>query len=165
VGCVCWVWAWAAPASAYEDQASIDAELAYAHAVSDTAPAHGVGLGLGASFGLNNVLTVRGQFGWALHPSERRTVSVLTVAAEVLYVVDVLEIVPYFGAGIDALGRLDGSFDADFGIHPVIGFDWLLSREWTLGVQLRSIFLVTAFDTDPVYFKAGASASYVIDLF
>jgi hypothetical protein len=159
------VWAWAAPAFAYEDQASIDAALAYGHAVSDETPAHGVGLGLGASLGLNNVFTLRGRFAWALHPGEQRTSSVLSLSAEVLYLVDVLEIVPYFGAGIDGLGRLDDSFSADLGIHPIVGFDWLLSREWTLGMLVRSIFLLTALDTHPVYLELGVSASYVIDLF
>ena len=165
IGCVWWISAWAWPAHAYEDQASLDAELGYGHAVSDAVPPHGVALGVGASLGLNDLFTARGQFTWALHPSERRVLSALLLSAEILYLVDVLEIVPYFGAGIDGIATLGDSLGTDLGVHPVLGFDWLVSRELTLGMQVRSIFLLTAWSRDPVYFKAGVTASYLIDLF
>lgn len=161
------VWSPCAPARAYEDQASLDAEVSYAHAVSDDAPSHGVALGLGASLGLDDVLSLRGQLAWALHPSGNSSRSVFLVSAELLYLVDIVELVPYFGVGIDGIGGwVEGeSVSTDLGLHPILGVDWLLSREFALGVQLRSIFLLTALDTDPIYFKAGVSASYFLDLF
>ena len=160
------VWAPASPAQAYEDLTSLDAEFSYAHAFADEAPRHGAALGLGASLGLDEVLSVRGQFAWALHPDTAGNLSVLLLSAELLYLIDVLEIVPYFGAGVDGLGTWAAgeSIQADFGVHPVLGFDWLLSREFALGIQLRPVFVLTQLDAWPVYFKAGVSVSYFFEL-
>jgi hypothetical protein len=171
LGSVWWMWVTAQPAQAYEDQASIDAELHYGHAVSDTEPAHGAGIGLGASLGLDNVLTFRGQLSWSLHPHRPDALSVFILTGELLYVVDVLEIVPYFGVGLDGVimaNRIDrdgAATRADFGVHPVLGVDWLLSRELAVGLQIRSVLLLTALDRDPLYLKAGATLSYLLDLF
>ena len=160
------VWAGVAPARAYEDQASLDAELSYGHAISEATPPNGVALGLGGSLGLSDVFSVRAQLTWALHPGEPQFTSLLFASAELLYLIDVLEIVPYFGFGLDGIGSIaaGSDFGANFGVHPVLGFDWLLSRELTLGVALRSIFLLTGLSEDPVYFKAGATISYLFEL-
>jgi hypothetical protein len=161
------MWAGAAPAArAYEDQASLDAELSYGHAISDATPPNGVALGVGASLGLSDTFTVRGQLTWALHPGEPQFTSLLFVSAELLYLIDVLEIVPYFGLGLDGIGSFASGqdFGGDFGLHLVLGFDWLLSREVTLGVAIRSVFLLTGLDDDPVYLKAGATFSYLFEL-
>jgi hypothetical protein len=160
------VWAGAAPVRAYEDQASFDAELSYGHAVSEVTPPNGVALGLGASLGLSDVFSVRGQLTWALHPGEPQMTSLVFVSAELLYLIDVLEIVPYFGLGLDGVGSFASGrdFGCDLGLHPVLGLDWLLSREVALGVTFRPVFFVTALETDPVYFKAGATFSYLFDL-
>jgi hypothetical protein len=155
----------ATTAQAYEDQASIDAELAYVHAFADSSAArNGFAIGAGASFGLSNVLTVRGQLMWAFHPSDNQSVSIAWLSADLVYVIDVLEIVPYFGAGLDGAGLMTGSdFAAQFGIHPVIGFDYLLSRALTVGVQVKPVFVLTALDTLPVYLQAGITLSYLFD--
>lgn len=154
----------AAPAGAYEDQVSLDTELAYVHAFSENSEAReGVGIGAGASFGLSNVLTLRGQFMWAFHPSDGPLVSIAWLSADLVYVVDVLEIVPYFGAGVDGAGILQSAAAFQLGVHPVIGFDYLLSRELTLGVQLKPVFVLTALDTLPVYLQAGITLSYLFD--
>lgn len=156
----------AAPAHAYEDQASFDAELSYVHAFADSGSREGVALGLGASLGLSNVLTLRGQLVWALHPSDAPVVSVFLATAELVYVVDVFDIVPYFGAGIDGIGSVQSGrdFQPDFGVHPIIGADWIVSREFALGLQVRPVFVLTALDAVPLYFKVGVSLSYLFDL-
>jgi hypothetical protein len=161
------VWCWAAaPAQAYEDQASLDAELGYGNAVSDSVPAHGVLLGVGASLGLSDLFTLRGELSWALHPGSSHTLSVFFASAELLYLIDIFELVPYFGVGIDGIGAWTSGapFSTDLGAHPVLGLDWLISRRLTLGLQLRSVFLLTALSRDPVYLRAGASLSYLFDL-
>ena len=160
------VWAGAGPARAYEDLASLDAELSYGHAVSEATPPNGVALGLGASLGLSDVFSLRGQLTWALHPGEPQTTSLLFLSAELLCLIDVLEVVPYFGVGVDGIGSFASGRElgGDFGVHLVLGFDWLLSREIALGVALRPVFLLTGLDEEPVYFKAGATFSYLFDL-
>jgi hypothetical protein len=160
------VWAATSPARAYEDQASVDAEVAYVHAFSKAfSPRNGVAVGAGASLGLSNVLSLRGQFMWAFHPSDDPLVSIAWVSAELVYLIDVLEVVPYFGAGADfaALVRLGADTELNAGVHPVIGFEYLVSRELTVGVQVRPVFLLTAIETTPVYLQLGLTLSYLFD--
>jgi hypothetical protein len=160
------VWAAATPALAYEDQASVDAEVAYVHAFSkEFSPRNGVAVGAGAGLGLNNVLSLRGQFMWAFHPSDDPLVSIAWVSAELVYLIDVLEVVPYFGAGADvsAFVRSGADVELNAGLHPVFGFDYLVSRELTLGMQVRPVFLLTAIDTLPVYLQLGLTLSYLFD--
>jgi hypothetical protein len=159
-------WAASAPAQAYEDQASIDAEIAYVHAFAKGSGAtNGVAVAAGASLGLSNVLTVRGQLMWAFHPSDAASFSVAWLSADLVYVIDVLEIVPYFGAGLDGAATFQSGRDSEleFGVHPVIGFDYLLSRKLALGIQVKPVFVLTALDTMPVYLQAGVTLSYLLD--
>jgi hypothetical protein len=158
----------AAPALAYEDQVSIDAELAYVHGFAKNSQArgqNGIAVAAGASYGLSNVLTLRGQFMWAFHPSEGPLRSIAWLSADLVYVIDVLEIVPYFGAGVDGAGLIasGADFEAEFGVHPVIGFDYLLSRALAIGVQVKPVFVLTSLDDMPVYLQAGITLSYLLD--
>jgi hypothetical protein len=159
-------WVAATPARAYEDQASVDAEVAYVHAFSkEFSPRNGVAVGAGASLGLSNVLSLRGQLMWAFHPSDAPLVSVAWVSTELVYLIDVLEIVPYFGAGADVAAFVRSGADPELhaGIHPVIGFDYLVTRELTLGMQVRPVFLLTAIDSTPLYLQVGVTLSYLFD--
>lgn len=156
----------AVPAQAYEDQASVDAELAYTHAFTRSHTAeNGVAVGAGASLGLSNTLTLRGQLMWAFHPSEGPLTSVAWLSADLVYVIDVLEVVPYFGLGVDGVGAIQKGqdFQAEFGVHPVIGLDYLLSRDLALGLQVKPVFVLTALDVWPVYLQAGVTLSYLFD--
>jgi hypothetical protein len=160
-------WAASAPASAYEDQASIDGEIAYVHAFAkNPGAANGIGVAAGASLGLTNEFTLRGQFMWAFHRASEPSVSIAWLSADLVYVIDVLEIVPYFGAGVDAAAQIQSGerVDAEFGLHPAIGFDYLVSRKLALGVQVKPVFLLTALDRLPVYLQAGLTLSYLLDL-
>jgi len=102
---------------------------------------------------------------WAFHPSDDPLVSVAWASAELVYVIDVLEIVPYFGAGADfaVAVRSGAKAEANAGVHPVIGFDYLVSRRLALGMQARPVFLLTALDTTPVYLQVGVTLSYLFD--
>lgn len=154
----------APPARAYEEQLSLGVGLGYAHAVSDGLPEHGAAVGLEASVGLDDIWTVRSGLRYAFHPDDR-PLSMFLADAELLYVVDVFEWVPYFGAGLDALGALRaGAFDVDFGLHPVLGLDWLPERNLAFGVTVRPVFLVTALDRDPVYFTFTVSGAVLFEL-
>ncbi|HEX4354488.1 MAG TPA: hypothetical protein VHZ95_16280, partial [Polyangiales bacterium] len=78
----------------------------------------------------------------------------------------VLELVPYFGAGIDAVGSFaaHASFRSELGVHPVVGLDWLLARDFALGLQGRPIFLITAWDRAPIYLSINLNATWLLDL-
>ncbi len=157
------------PARAYEDQLTLELGVGYAHAFSDGAvPGSGLPLAIAASIGINDVWAVRASVAYALHPGDP-TVHLGVFGAELLYVVDILEIVPYFGVGIDALTSLsDGALGADLGAHIVLGVDWLLSRNAYLGLDVRPYLLVSElFEADvrfPVYLTVLARAGLVFDL-
>lgn len=153
----------AAQARAYEDQISLGVGAGYGHLVSDTLPAHGVLFATEASVGLDDIWTLRAGFSFDYHPAQH-ALALMLLSTELLYLVDVLEIVPYFGAGVDGVGALrSGAFAAELGVHPVFGLDWLASRELVFGLALRPIFLVSALDEQPFYFTGTLSAALLFD--
>ena len=151
---------------AYEDQASLGVDVGYAYATTKTLPHSGAMLGLEASLGLDDIWTVRAFASYSLHPGAR-SLSVATFGAELLYLIDVLEWVPYFGAGVTGIGSwfdIAPRVSTELGVHPVVGLDWLVSRQLVLGLVVRPEFLVTAWDRDPIYLSVGLSASLLLDL-
>jgi hypothetical protein len=156
-------------ARAYEDQLTLDVGVGYAHAFAGSAiPSSGVPLAITASVGLDDVWTVRATVAYALHPGDP-TVHLGVFGAELLYVVDILEVVPYFGAGVDALATLsEGAVGADFAAHVVLGADYLLSRSAYVGVDVRPYLIVSElFEADlrfPVYLTVFARVGLVFDL-
>ncbi len=153
------------PVHAYEDQASLGVSLGYAHAVFHGQPENGAIVSADGSIGLDDIWSLRASLGFGFHPDENRQLSVFLADAELIYMVDVFELVPYFGAGVDGIGTLrSAAFAADFGVHPVFGIDWLPRRNLVLGFCARPIFLITALDRDPVYLTLSVSASLLFDL-
>jgi hypothetical protein len=155
-----------APASAYEDQVTLGVGLGYAYAALSGEPHHGAAVALEASVGLGPSWSVRGSLGYSLHPAQH-SLSRLSAAAELLYLVDVLELVPYFGAGADALGswaeHREG-WRSDVGVHPVVGADWLLSRDLLVGLVVRPVFVLTDWKRDPFYLNVMLTGSLALDL-
>jgi hypothetical protein len=155
-----------APLRAYEDQATLGVDLGYAHATAGTLPHSGAMLGLEASLGLGDIWSVRAVASYSLHPGAT-SLSIVMLGAELLYLVDVLEVVPYFGAGVDALGswfERSHGLAAELGAHPVVGLDWLVNRDMALGIAARPVFSITAWDRAPIYLTVSVSASLLLDL-
>jgi hypothetical protein len=153
-------------AHAYEDQATLGVGLGYAYATARALPHNGATLAVDTSIGLDDIWTARAFASYSLHPGNS-SLSVLTLGAELLYLVDILEVVPYFGAGLDALGSwVPGAqaFGAEFGVHPVVGIDWLLSRDLALGIVARPVFLLSAWQRTPIYVSATVTLSLLFDL-
>jgi hypothetical protein len=151
---------------AYEDQATLGVDLGYAHASAGTLPHSGAMLGLEASLGLDDIWSVRAIASYSLHPGVH-SLSIVMLGAELLYLMDVLEIVPYFGAGLDAIGswsERSNGLAAEFGMHPVVGLDWLVNRDVALGIAARPVFLITAWNREPIYLTVSVSASLLLDL-
>jgi hypothetical protein len=159
----------AAPAFAYEDQLTLGAGVGYAFADTADAARHGVAFQLDGSLGLSPNWSARAYFGLQLHPASTNTalLTQLGVGAELLYLLDLLEFVPYAGVGLDGLashGGAPGAWRADLGLHPVLGIDCLLSRELILGLSARPVFVVTAWNQQPFYLTVLVSASLAWDL-
>jgi len=156
-------------ARAYEDQLTLGAGLGYAYRASDTAQ-HGPALSLDASLGLGPSWSTRAWLGYSFHPGSRPQ-SRASVGAELFYLFDVLAVVPYVGAGLDGLVRVDhephasaSSTRFDVGVYPVIGVDWLLSRELIAGLVARPSLVLTDLAHEPLYLTVMLTASLVRDL-
>jgi hypothetical protein len=162
-GCALLLLSAPATALAYEDQITLGVGLGYANAVSDSLPASGVLADVAVSYGLSSVWTLRGRVSYALHPDDR-TMHVLLTGGELLYMIDVVEVVPYFGLGVDALSRFraDDSH-VDPALHGVVGLDYLCSRDVALGIDARVLMLPTELDHDPLYIAATASVTWMFD--
>lgn len=157
----------AAPAKAYEDQATLFLDLGYAAVLANPdLPTSGVQLGLGGSIGLTDAWTVRARGSYGLHPAST-SLHVATLGAEVYYVLDILKFVPFFGLGLDGVATIfDGGFGLDLGLHAVVGLDWLVSREWVVGLDIRPYvlpFSLASSGVDPVYLTVDLRVSFVFD--
>ncbi|HMI91941.1 MAG TPA: hypothetical protein VK509_11285, partial [Polyangiales bacterium] len=153
----------ASPAQAYEDQFTLGLGLGYAHAFPSGAPHPGALTELSASTGLDPTWTARARLAAAWHPSERALYRGIA-GAELLYMIDVLELVPSLGLGLDGMvTRLPPASDdaaaelrGDLAAHAVLGLDYLLSRELSLGLDVRPHLLITALDDEPLYLTISA---------
>jgi hypothetical protein len=157
-----------ARAAAYPGQWSLGPELDYGHIVfASPLPSDGVGAGVQLGWGLWDVWELRGRLAYVFHPAAE-PLHVGIAQAEMVYLVDVLEWVPFIGAGLDGLGTLlQGLAGTDFAIHLTAGVDWLATRGITLGLDLRAYLLLTELfatgNTDPVYLTASLRCSFVFE--
>jgi len=128
-------------ARAYEEQASFDMSAGYVSVVDSAhLPAQGTALDLGAALGISDIAVLRGLLGYALLPEGRATAHVGRLRVEALYLVDVLQFVPFFGLGAGLFVARQGDSGVDFlpAGQLVFGADYLLSRSWTLGLDVRT---------------------------
>jgi hypothetical protein len=154
------------PAHAYEDQIGVGLGAGYANLALPGVPAHGLQLDAAATLGLDDIWALRARFTYGYHPASAglEPVHTLVPSADLLYLIDILQWVPYLGAGVDGVVALqDGASRADLGLHLALGLDYLVSRAWLLELDLRPIFLVTALDEGPFYFVATLSAQWLFD--
>src|SRR5690606_2637321 len=117
-------------AAAYEDQLTVGVEAGTGIVVvpETTLPCCGALLGVSSSLGLNDVWSLRAHLDWAWHPSGGPDLQVGLFGIEALYLVDIVQIVPYFGLGLDALATIhEGAVGIELGAHGVVGADYLVS--------------------------------------
>lgn len=127
-------------ARAYEDQASLDLALGYAAVVKGVELHPHLGSAdIGASLGIRDFLVLRAALGYGVLPErKRKTQQAVRARIELAYLVDVLKWVPFFGLGIGVWGvQRPGEFSFYPAGHGVLGLDWLVTRAWTLGVDVR----------------------------
>lgn len=123
---------------AYDDQASAEIALGYVHVAPDgPLPAAGTELTLGAGYGLGDMFVLRSSLGYGLQIESARRVSVGRARVEVAYLLDVLSFVPFFGGGASALLFSSDGFEVAPAGHLLVGGDWLITREWTAGLDVR----------------------------
>lgn len=160
----CLACAWSTPARAYEDQASFGVAAGYRLAASDL-PQHGLTLGVNAGLGLDDIWTLRLRGGYSEHPAAGGypTGHLVDGAVELIYMLDVLQWVPYAGLGAGALWlRRNGDDALGVSVHVVAGLDYLYSRRWVFGLELRG---TTAHSADTGLFAYSGAMLAVRRLF
>lgn len=162
-------------ARAYEDQLGVALGVGYAGVASDNAlPHHGLAVQLEGSLGIGDTWEIRALAAYGVHFGDG-TLHRIAGGAELVYLIDILEFVPFFGLGVDApVSIWDTEVGTetwvDFAGHAVVGLDWLLSREWALGVEVRPYVLFTSLSdqpprpADPVWITAVLRAQMLFEL-
>lgn len=154
----------ASQASAYEDQVTLGVEAGFAERFAESGPDHGVTTSLLASIGLDDIWTIRTRVSYSHHPYQS-SYHVLLAGVEILYLIDVLEFVPYFGGGLDGLGSVwNDEFKMQAAVHTDLGIDYFFSREVIFGLEIRPYLLFTGLSEEPAYITITASANYVFEL-
>lgn len=157
----------ASHARAYEEQVSVDLALGYAGiAKSKTLNSSLGSVDVGAALGISDFLVLRAALGYGvLAESKTKTQHALRGRLEGAYLVDVLKWVPFFGLGVGAWGVWTGG-DLTFRPtgHLLVGFDWLATRQLTLGVDVRIGMLLESGDLVS-WTEGQLRASWLFDLF
>src|SRR5690606_33469185 len=109
-------------ARAYDDQLTLDVAAGWAVAPVLDAPNNGPGGGVGASFGFDDAWGLGVYAQWFVHPPFNGGDSLHfgIVGVEGLYYLDILQVVPFFGLGVDVLPTYDAateSWGAEFAAH------------------------------------------------
>ena len=162
-GALLWLGLTAAPARAYEDQLTLGAGVGYGYSASSEWPRHAALFDLSASIGLSPTLALRGHAGYGWHPAESPLHGAI-LGAELLYLIDVVEVVPYFGIGVSGVARIrDGDFHAAAAAQLALGIDYHLSRDLALELDLRPYLLFTDLDREPLFLSALFSIIWLLD--
>lgn len=134
-------------ARAYDEQASLDLALGYALTVDDGASAQGASVDVGASLGLSDAVVARAMLGYAtlVEPryGERDIAHLGRLRVEGLYLLDVLQVVPFFGLGVTLTNNPNDTASLPLrpGAHLLLGVDYLVSRSWLVGLDVRTAIL------------------------
>ncbi|MCB9667288.1 MAG: hypothetical protein H6715_04100 [Myxococcales bacterium] len=155
----------AAPALAYQDQISLGVEAGYAGQFGDNALGdHGVALGLSSALGLDDTWMVRAHALYAYHPGTLPWHASL-FGAELIYVLDVIEWIPFFGLGAHGmLNVADGEVSADGAGNLVLGLDYVLSRDTVVGLDIRPFVVLSALETRPAYLTVTLRLEWLFDM-
>lgn len=156
----------ATPARAYEDQATLSLDAGMGFALSNDAPTIGITGGIGGTLGIGDAWMLGARLGYSGHPGSP-ALHVGTAGVEAIYLVDILEWVPFFGLGTDVVFAHHGQGSANWALHAIAGLDWSFSREWLVGVDARIYVLPLSLDEagiEPAYLQVGLRISKVIDL-
>ncbi len=128
-------------AHAYDEQWSLDAAAGYALLARDNVPnRQGAGVDVGATIGVSDSVMLRGTLGYAYLADAYHHEHLGRLRAEGLYLLDVLKVVPFFGVGATLTTAQHTTQDVPLrpGVHLALGLDYLATRAWTAGLDVRS---------------------------
>lgn len=129
------IWLVGSTALAYEDQASLDLTVGASQWTGDETTRTGAEVTVGGTWGLWDVFNLRASLGYG--PRFKPFAHAVVGRVEAAYLVDVVQVVPFFGVGAGGWYALD-----DVGLlpeaHALFGVDYLLNRTWILGLDART---------------------------
>jgi hypothetical protein len=158
-----------ARAEAYDRQISLDAAIGWGLAPAlSMLPNTGPSWAIGSTIGFSDVWGLGVYAAWATHPpwNGGSPLHVGLFGIEALYYLDILQVVPFFGAGVDVIPTFDeggNTWGADFAAHLRLSIDYLVSREITIGADVRPYILFTNLSLDPVYLSFLVRLSVLLD--
>ena len=132
-------------AQAYEEQLSLDLGLGYSLLAGPEHPLRQGGAAeIGAAMGLSASTVLRANAGYAALVRAQDVQHLGRFRLEALYLLDVLQVVPFCGLGATVSSAPDSTARVPLraGPHLVLGVDYLLSRRWIAGLDLRSALMV-----------------------
>ncbi|MBN1656140.1 MAG: hypothetical protein JXA30_20395 [Deltaproteobacteria bacterium] len=151
-------------AAAYENQITLGGDLGFAERFADEGPRHGGTLGLLSSIGLDDIWSARARFSYSIHHSAG-LLHVFLVSTEILYLIDILEFVPYLGVGPDGVATLyEDELQLDAAIHAVFGVDYLFSRELIFGLEARPMYFLSRTGLHTARLAAVFTVSYSFEM-
>ncbi|MEM9189665.1 MAG: hypothetical protein AAGF12_10850, partial [Myxococcota bacterium] len=124
--------------------------------------------GVGGSIGLGDAWALRANINYAINPASD-PLHVVLGGLEAVYVLDIARIIPFFGLGVDVIGTVfQSEFGMEFGAHAILGVDYLVDREFLLGLDIRPyILFASALEDgrlDPAYLAVQLRAEWRYDL-
>lgn len=157
------------PARAYDDQVSVDLALGYAALVDvEPLPSNQMSVDVGAGVGVADWLVMRTALGYGLlFDAQHEQKQAVRFRLEGGYLIDVLQWVPFFGLG-GGLWALEGKGNSGFAMRPTghlwAGVDYLATRRWTVGCDLR-FGMVWLHDDNRSFTEGQLRISRVFDVF
>jgi len=129
-------------ARAYEGQFGVGVDVGYGALLGGTGvPAHSVPIGLSFWWGLGDTFQLQTRLTYAPHPAAP-PLHLGTASIELVYLLDVLRVVPFLGIGVDLLYLRWGPADAfEPAAHLLLGLDYLIDRRWIVGLDFRPFIL------------------------
>jgi hypothetical protein len=153
----------AAPARAFEDKVALAAGAGYAAWPSAPAP-HGAAFDLQAGLGLSEAWQLRAGATYALHPGDGASVHTAGLRGEVVYMIDIVEVVPFGGIGVSGIAVFHPQDDAiEPAAHFVAGAAYWLAFDWLLELDVRAHFLPDEVERDPLYLVSTLSVVLALD--
>jgi hypothetical protein len=140
--------------------------------VNGESPEFGVAWGLHYTLALTDQFDFTAELGGAqvdLDPTVAagaptdRPATLWNLDAGLLYKLDIVQFVPYFGALAGGYVLTGGSLPSALplpGVEVAAGADYLLSRRWAVGLAIREHLLFTDLGTYPTYLTVTARAEW-----
>ncbi|MFH2006149.1 MAG: hypothetical protein ABI333_06150 [bacterium] len=153
------------PARAGEDELVVAPSLAYSVLRADGAERHGGAVYLDIDLGLTDSWSVRWSGHYSAHAVTGDNSDLLSAGAlafGALYTIDVLKVVPYISlsVGVSALGGAGQGLRWNCEMSVGIGIDYLVSRSFSVGLELRYQALVPDIERYPLFLGVGVRLAW-----